>query len=67
MQSGLPAFTGPISQADPQKMQAGLMRHTFSTSSPYADIEYYTGKIGSVDHLSEVRIARFKPRPAIVQ
>lgn len=31
----------------PTKAQAGLSRYAFSTSSPYADIEYYVGNIGS--------------------
>jgi hypothetical protein len=37
----------PYLSGKPQKMQANLLRHRFSTSSPYADIEYYTGKIGT--------------------
>jgi len=31
----------------PTKVEAGLSRYPFSTNSPYADIEYYVGKIGS--------------------
>ncbi len=37
-----PYIAGP-----PVKMQAGLSRYKFATNSPYADIEYYVGKIGS--------------------
>ncbi len=37
----------PYIAGRPTKMQAGLHRYVFATSSPYADIEYYIGKIGS--------------------
>lgn len=37
----------PYVARGPVKMQAGLNRFSFSTSSPYADIEYYIGTIGA--------------------
>lgn len=37
----------PYIAPGPTKMQAGLERYSFSTNSPYADIEYYVGRIGS--------------------
>jgi len=37
----------PYIAAGPIRMQADLHRYSFSTSSPYADIEYYVGKNGS--------------------
>ena len=36
----------PYIAGAPANMQANLQRYSFSTSSPYADIEYYTGAVG---------------------
>ena len=37
----------PYIAAQPQQTSNGLYRYSFSTSSPYADIEYYAGRIGN--------------------